>query len=511
MPDLTIPPTILAEVDLEAAVDSELSYRQPYMPMSRLANSLPEHRDAARKLLSGKYRRGVPLGLGEVVQVPKRGGGTRPATVLDFETRVLYRGLTSLLEQQVPGFDRSYEEKRRFEHSPLEVEGCSYVVVADVSAFYDYVDHSMLEEEIVAQTGEAEVAELLGTILREVMGRRFGLPQVFHASDVLSEIYIDIAERRLIRDGLDVSRFNDDFRISAPTWRAANDALAALDREARELGLALNESKSYVLTRVRYETWVDEPNRRWTEINEAVDVDLRAAVSTYESEEDEEGGEDEEEEVAGEVEAQETPDEARLTAAAMQALGMALHPVDEPDRLQVEVNRQLAAASILVLTTVTSAEGLAFLRDFVSRERQYTDVAARYLISIANDHEENVVAAIEQLVGDAGVYLSPWQSMWLFEAVRALPSMSGALEEWIGPFVHDPVPDAVRARAALTLAEKERIGVDELASLYATGHRSSLPEVVAAVAILGNGADRLLDAIRRDDPMNGWIIDAQGA
>lgn len=498
MAEITVPREILDDLDLGSALTGELNYKTPYMPASVVTEAVAAHVEEAEKLLGGKYRQGYEIEIGELVQVPKRVGGMRPVIVVDLETRVMLRALTALIEPQLPPLDRSYEAKKRFEGAPLEVEGCNYVVLADGAAFYDFVDHAMLAQEIVAQTGEAEGAELLATVLREVMGRQFGLPQVLHSSNVLSEVYIDVVERRLIRDGLEAFRMIDDFRVAASTWRTANDALERLNGEMRKVGLSLNDSKSFILTREHYAQFLDEPNRRWTQINDEVEVDLRAVG--YQDEED---GSEEDTEATD----QGIPDET-VAAAALRALEMALHPEEaEADGLQVEVNRQLAAASVVAVTRIRSPSVLLLLRDFISHEPQHTDVAARYLIALAAEQEDDVVAWVEGLLVDPGVHLSAWQSLWIFEALREVSDVSGPVAEWIKRAVDGGSPDPIRARAALTLAEKQRLDVEALTELYATVHRASRPDVVAALSVVEGRGSRALRAVERDDPVNAWIVE----
>src|SRR5665647_3530076 len=53
--------------------------------------------------------------------------------------------------------------------------------------------------ELVAQTGDGQRVDTLTTLRTAVTGRRYGLPQQNHPSDVLAEAYIDVLERRLHR------------------------------------------------------------------------------------------------------------------------------------------------------------------------------------------------------------------------------------------------------------------------------------------------------------------------
>src|SRR5439155_666798 len=85
--------------------------------------------------------------------------------------------------------------------------------------------------------------------------RASGIQGQIWATDMLSEFVIDIVGRRLLRKGHRVWRFNDDFRIAAQSWGDANRALEQIDSEVRSLGLALNDQKTFIQGRKRYEEW----------------------------------------------------------------------------------------------------------------------------------------------------------------------------------------------------------------------------------------------------------------
>src|SRR5665647_2272507 len=65
--------------------------------------------------------------------------------------------------------------------------------------------------ELVAQTRDGQRVDTLTTLLTAITGRRYGLPQQNHTSDVLAEAYIDVLERRLHRGVRDSPR-------SEPFW-----------------------------------------------------------------------------------------------------------------------------------------------------------------------------------------------------------------------------------------------------------------------------------------------------
>jgi hypothetical protein len=485
-----VSPSVLENLDVRGALEAELAYRQPYLPASVLPAAIAPRLDEVTELLTGSYRKRVDLQPAEILQVPKRRGGLRPVAVLDFAARVLFRALSTSLAVPLGELDRSWNVKQTFERAPLESRA-AYVVVADVANFYDFVDHALLEDEIVAQTGSAETAAAITTFLREVMGREFGLPQVLGPSDSLSEVFIDVAERRMLRAGLSIWRFNDDFRLGASTWRDANRDFEVLDRELRNIGLALNDYKCFILTRARYEEWLDAPNERWETINAEVEIDLRSAGY---------GGEEGEE--------LEIDDQELLENAAERALAIAVADAREADRLDIEVNRQVAAAALRLLERVESLSALPYIPVLVNREPQFAIDISRYLRAATVFDEEAVAQTCVNLTQDKGVYMSDWQALWLVEAIRAQQMYRDPLGDWMTALVRGDGPDVLRARAALALSEWSAISLETIAELYESVGPATAPDLVAAGSNVADEDDRAFKAIVRDNPFNRWIVDS---
>jgi Reverse transcriptase (RNA-dependent DNA polymerase) len=486
---LTLEDAVLSRLDLTQAVTDELEYEPPYLPRTPIRRALETRIPDVVALLKGRYRKGFEVDESEVVQVAKKGGGLRPVRVVDFQSRVLYRALCASVEDGLPTVDRSHQRKRELERAPLDVDGVQYVVIGDVAAFYDAVDHGRLAQEVVAQTGDAEIAEALSAFLHHLMGRRFGLPQVLHASDVLSETYIDIAERGLLRQELDVSRFNDDFWIAALDWRHAREAVEALDREVRSLGLTLNELKTFPLRADVYSSWLDQPEERWNELNAEVEIDLRS-VGPYSEEPPD----------------LELAEQEVVTEAAGRALEIAVEE-DAKDRLQEEVNRQLVAAAVGALEFFASPAGLPSLERVLIKDPQLTHRVARYLSAIAPGEAQEVTGVFEQVISSPAIYLSEWQAMWLFEPLRRLPSLTPHVIDWVRNYLAHGRGELVRARAAVVLAEKAEIEASALAEVYGTVRNATRPEVVWAISRALPPQDKLRRAVAREDPINRWVME----
>lgn len=189
---------------------------------------------------------------------------TRPVPVVGVTERIAYRALCNHVLAGMPPADRSQEAYRQFIAGPIgfaftgkrfmRISDASiqYVVESDITAFYEYVDHTRLLDELQLRTSTVELPRHLIQLLAEVQERPFGLPQLLDPSDELSEIYARIIERELRRRGFAVWRYNDDFRMAAKTYEDAQACVEALANEASAVGLVLNEQKTRIIKFANY-------------------------------------------------------------------------------------------------------------------------------------------------------------------------------------------------------------------------------------------------------------------
>lgn len=177
----------------------------------------------------------------DTVLARKIGGGSRPLPYMSLRDRLAYRALVGTVD---PEMESARGDHASFQVDPLHVEGCKYILKADVAAFYQYIDHEKLVDEVVAQTGDDLGIVAATQLLQANTGRLFGIPQMSQASDALAEIYVDPIRRDLVRAGYTVFRFADDFRVACTDYSSALAALELMERSAFSLGLVLNESKT---------------------------------------------------------------------------------------------------------------------------------------------------------------------------------------------------------------------------------------------------------------------------
>lgn len=477
----------VGRLQLEAALANELGEPISLLPSRSIEEALKDDVERAAAFISARISSGISATATEVVVAAKSSRGFRPVHVLDIEQRALYRALVDLLGPRITYPDRSDEAYERFKRGPLSVDGATHVVRADVASFYQYIDHRVLQSEIVSQTGEAEVAGSIIDAVGPIMGRAFGLPQNSGASHALADVYIDKVERQLIRFGESVWRYNDDFAMAASGLRQARRALEDLERSLRAVGLTPNDEKSLIHRREAYEGWVERPLqfRAQMATDLAVDLDawiILAPATEYEEEVEAEVGEPEGED-GEEAQALAAEHESHV-AGAVRTLEAWLEHVrseNRSDPLERYVYRTLARDAIRVLRRRLSSEGIAFCDSLLAFEPQMTHTVCRYLSRLARV-DDAPLDFVGKLVGRAEVHLSPWQTLWLLEPLLWAWTLPPDLRNWVTAILDDHSSPLLRARAALVLATHERVSTTRLGILFDESTSAAKPDLVVAMA-----------------------------
>jgi RNA-directed DNA polymerase len=205
------------------------------------------------------------------VWVPRRDHGSRPVADVPFLERALLECLTELLRSTVAPYREELclgslgapaeGERGEFELAPLGDPG-DVIVVTDISSFYEYVDHGLLEREILELTGDVDLSVAIRQALGEITQRDIGIPQGPRSSDVLADLYLSAVDRVGARAGLKLHRFNDDFAFAARSDSEAERKLVELENALRGRALTLNHSKTRVVSRDVYESWLEALDER---------------------------------------------------------------------------------------------------------------------------------------------------------------------------------------------------------------------------------------------------------
>lgn len=406
---------IKAAVLAEAASDRNLLVPEPGWPAVAAAA------DDLTAWLRSELRKGWVPYPQQIVSVRKVRHGVRPVALLSMVDRVIYRALTDALLKDEEPLDRTPRAYLEFVRAPA-VDGLSantsestgalslsnifaspydYVVLSDITAFYEYVDHALLGDELLLRGADFDLVSAVLSLLRDMQGRGYGLPQLLEASDRLSEIYISRVERALLRQGLAVWRFNDDFRIACIDYSVALQAIELLANSARQNGLVISDHKTitygylnYLFTHLDYTVTADQ------QVLPPDDVD--AAVGDYT---DDFGEADEEAALAV------------LVAAQVGAEAPAINLEDvRADQLR------LLRRAIGGLATAESPAALEHVQRLVAYVPSLMPTVARYAIHISGTYQAEVVAALDDVT--LSVTMNDWQKSWLLYALQE----SGALK-----------------------------------------------------------------------------------
>lgn len=491
---------------LQTALEAELEEPSSLLPSRVIERALKENAEEAAAFIDARIVTG-PFASAEVVVAAKSSRGFRPVHALDIEQRVLYRSLVDLLAPQIRYPDRSDEVHERFTRAPLSVGSATHIVRADVASFYQYVDHRLLESEIVSQTGDAQAAASISSLLLSIMGRDFGLPQNNGASHALADTYIDTVERQLIRYGQSVWRYNDDFAMATEDLKHARKALEDLERSLRAVGLTPNDEKSTIHRREAYQAWVDRPSQLRTNISDSLAVDLDAWILQPASDYEEGGKEDDEQDVG-------TDDDEELAqaiavehegqvAGAVRTLAQWLDYIqsdNSSDPLERYIYRTLARDAIRVLRRRLSSEGLEYCEPLLAFEPQLTHTVCRYLARVALV-DAGPLTLLAELVSDAQTHFSTWQKLWLLEPILWSSSISADLTDWVTSILDEHASALLLARAALVLATHGEIKAERVALLFDNSTSAAKPDLVVAMVRAAGGNAGLVSALANENEL----------
>jgi len=424
-----------------------------------------------------------------VVLSDKGWRGARPLHVMTLADRVLYRALVELIGRTLPENLRQRRPVAEFREAPLDVPDAAYISKTDVAAYYEFVNHQFLTDELIGQTGEEPAIDLLADLLDGVMGRRVGLPQVHTASDVLGDTYIDRARRRLLRRGHATFTYSDDFRIASSSLGEARAAVEACAEEVRALGLVLNDRKTYTYGTDKYRrsltSFGDAEKRLFANHEDpAADSDsddpfnLGFLDSDYEDADEPistlgaerlDQAVDEDEALCEDTPTPDDLDERRIVAAR-RAWELWVRE-DESDETQAgqeaAITQSLLGRALPTLGAVADEGPVEALSELLRYEPALAPQVTAYMIGYANSgpHARGRLRSALDVVVDAQIY-SPWQGMWLAEAAGAIrPSRrTHRYEEWLVRSVAESPHDGLAATAAAALGRLGRGDADVISA-----------------------------------------------
>lgn len=472
----------LKRLKLDEAISEEAAAVRNLIPREPGWDALAGDTKQLASYLANQLKAGFQPSPQVEIAVRKPGHGIRPVPYWGVLERVVYRAITKAVTADHPPLDRSAKAYLNFVTAPGQYgrerqtkrpgtgdllmllffgdSPVKYVVKADITAFYQFIDHAVLADELLLAGADFELIQALMTLLGEVQGRNYGLPQLLDASDILSDLYADRIERDLLRSGFAAWRFNDDFRIACDSYEEALTAIETLDAAARRVGLVLAENKTVTVGFTRYvmDVWGLEASEAGESValNEVEDL-----VGDY----TDDFGADDADDALGVVRRarerrKDVPsgekdnwiklrdlrgEDIRLLRRALNGLIAAADPRAVDDVLRLAIYAPSLTPSLMrYVTTVAGAEG--------STAEVQTSVAK----------------VVDKLATD--VALSAWQHLWLVDVLRDLGLLKSGVEgatsrcEWVDSLRRDSPNPALQAIAARALTEADRLPLTTLVS-----------------------------------------------
>jgi RNA-directed DNA polymerase len=197
--------------------------------------------------------------------IPKAGGGKRQLGIPCVRDRIVQQALQQILG---PIFESKFS---KHSHGFRPGKGCAtalkvvdaavfgfdykYVVDADISKFFDTVDHEMLLAAVNEEIADGSVLKLIEAFLKsgillddleEIEASDLGTPQGGPLSPLLANIYLHPLDKAMAEAGFGMVRYADDFVVLTKTREQAEDALALAREILTGLKLQLHPEKTHV-------------------------------------------------------------------------------------------------------------------------------------------------------------------------------------------------------------------------------------------------------------------------
>jgi CRISP-associated protein Cas1 len=194
--------------------------------------------------------------------IPKKDGGKRPLNVAVVRDRIAQHAviayLEPILEAEFENCSYAYRRGRSVRQALDQIEflrdsGYTWVLEADITSYFDTVDHQILLQKLSPFISDKKILQLIKLWLKARIydGKRLweteiGLPQGQPIAPILANLYLDSFDEEMLKSGRKLVRFADDFVILCKSKPKAEAALNLTKRLMKDLKLSLNENKTRV-------------------------------------------------------------------------------------------------------------------------------------------------------------------------------------------------------------------------------------------------------------------------
>ncbi|MFL6163749.1 MAG: hypothetical protein ACJ74U_16205 [Jatrophihabitantaceae bacterium] len=501
-----LPADFVARLDITAAVVSETETWRNLLPPEPWVEVVKRDISGLTEYVAARLEAGAYNAVGITANARKGLRGTRPIAIVGIGERIAYRALCDYVLQGQPSAARERDDYRKFAKGPIDAAYAgmkrqvglrlgdskfSHLVEADIAAFYQYVDHGVLQKELEMQTGKIGGVQYLVELLGELQGASYGLPQLLDASDALSEVYIRIMERDIVRRGLQVWRYNDDFRVGTTSYSDSEDVIEQLADAAHSIGLVLNEYKTHTIRFISY--MLRHVSPEVAKSDEPFDPEDVQVEPEYELDDDESAAEAE-----GTLKRLDLPpgDEDRIDLKA----------------LSVDDLRQIRGA-VNTLRRLKRPEALPRVVHLFIFAPSLTPRLCEYLADLYAMNMTEVERIWDALSKEHGEKLSEWQVLWLIDIARRL-KLLGHKDERV-EFVEQQqlrgAHSVLHAESMLALAEVGHSNFKELDAALRTEPEALAPWYVLGIRALADAGHVTQDrfaAVRDSSPLYKLLLES---
>lgn len=222
-------------------------------------------KDLHERLRTGRYQ-AQPV---RRVYIDKEDGKKRPIGIPSLEDKIVQRAVVMLLTPIYEGMFQDFSfgfRPGRNQHQALSIisESCwrlkaGWIVDADVSGFFDNMDHGVLMDFIRRRVNDGGILRLIGKWLNagvmeeaKYAETKDGVPQGGVVSPLLSNIFLHyVLDEWFVRDVLPrmkgrcfIVRFADDFVIGCEREEDARRIMEVLPKRFNRYGLSVHPEKT---------------------------------------------------------------------------------------------------------------------------------------------------------------------------------------------------------------------------------------------------------------------------
>ena len=213
------------------------------------------------RLARGDYR---PWPLLKIV-VEKRPGSAAMRTLLvpTVADRIIQtavaRHLSRSFEEEFLECSYGYRPGRSVDRAIARIRKCHelgyrFIVDADITAYFDHVDHRLLLDRLASRPLGAAIEKLLRSWIKaqvwdgtHIVALHAGVPQGSPISPLLANFYLEDFDRQLEESGRKLVRYADDFLVLAKSSGEAQQALLQTETLLAAEHLKLNDMKTHIV------------------------------------------------------------------------------------------------------------------------------------------------------------------------------------------------------------------------------------------------------------------------